>query len=126
MFRIDHAPDGLIEITLDSHSDPAETEAALQHLIGDLEAADLSNLLVHMGDAGLPQISTLAVQLRHLPHLMRLLSRIDRIAVLSDQGWVRTGAEIEGLVLPGVDIRAWPHADEAAARIWARGGVLAS
>lgn len=126
MFRIAHSPDGLIEVHIDSTSDAAETEAALQHLIADIEAAEGSNLLVHMGPVGIPDISAFAVQLRHLPHLLRLLSRIDRIAVLSDQGWVRAGAEIDGLLLPGVDIRAWPNGDEAAARIWATGGVLAS
>jgi hypothetical protein len=126
MFRIAHAPDGLIELHLDAAADAAETEAGLLHLIADVEAAEVSNLVVHMGPVGLPDLSALAVQLRHLPHLLRMLARIDRIAVLSDQGWVRAGVEIEGLVLPGVDIRGWPPGDEAAARIWARGGVLAS
>ena len=51
-------------------------------------------------------------QLRHRT------SKLDRIAVVSDTDWIRTAAEIEGKLIPGLDIRAFRATESDAAEAW--------
>jgi hypothetical protein len=123
MFNITRESDGLILLHITGRIDAAEMESGLQHLFADLAEETGARILFRMDDAVLLELSAIAVELRHLPHMLRMMSRIDRVAVLSDEGWVRTGAEIEGRMIPGVEIRSWPLSEEAEARAWA-GAVL--
>ena len=50
--------------------------------------------------------------------VVRLLHRIDRIAVVAPQRWIRAAARIEALLLPGIDYRVFTPADAAVARAW--------
>ena len=126
MFNITRDTDGLILLQISGRIDAAEMESGLQHLFADLAEETGARILFRLDDAVLPELSAIAVELRHLPHMLRMMARIDRVAVLSDEGWVRTGAEIEGRLIPGVEIRSWPLSDEAAARAWAADGLPAT
>lgn len=118
MFAVATEPSGLITVTLGGQIDGAEMEAGLTHLFAEIGEREGLRILHRLDDIALPTLAALAVELRHMPNLMRVLGRIDRVAVLSEQPFVRTGAEAQGMLMPGIEIRAWRHGAEAEARAW--------
>lgn len=59
-------------------------------------------------------IKDIAIGFKQIGHL----KRFPRIAVVTDQTWVGTVAEIEGKLLPGVEIRTFPTVEDEAAMAW--------
>ena len=51
--------------------------------------------------------------------LLGRIGRVKRYAVVSDVGWIRTVAELEGAVIPGMSVRVWPTAQRDDALAWA-------
>ena len=51
--------------------------------------------------------------------MLTRLGSVDRYAVVSDVGWITQTARLQGALLPGLEVRAWPRADRAAAVAWA-------
>jgi len=90
------------------------------------KCADIENglMLYRIHEAALPTLGALGVELAHLPKLFGLLGKIDRCAVLSDASWIRTAAEIEGAIFPGIDIKAFSLDEEDAAEAWLAESVM--
>ena len=65
-----------------------------------------------------PDLGAIAVEMARLPKLFGLLGRFDRCAVLSDAAWIRTAAEVEGALFPGIDIKGFDLSEEDAAEAW--------
>ena len=51
--------------------------------------------------------------------LIGRIARVKRYAVVSDIGWIKTVAELEGAVIPGMTVRVWPTAHREEALAWA-------
>jgi hypothetical protein len=43
------------------------------------------------------------------------ISNIDRIAIVTDKGWMKTVVEVEDKIFTGIDMRCFSEGDEAAA-----------
>lgn len=83
-------------------------------------AGEGGNLLIDLVSMAGFSWSAIAEELAHVPALMRWLYSLDRIALVSDEDWIRTMARLESALLPGVSYAVY-DADEAEA---ARGWVL--
>lgn len=62
--------------------------------------------------------SAVAVEFTHMPTLFKWIYGLDRIAVISDNEWVRTGARLESAMLPGVVYEVYDDDEADAARAW--------
>ena len=51
--------------------------------------------------------------------MLTRLGSVNRYAVVSDVGWITQAARLQGAFLPGLEVRAWPQAERAAAVAWA-------
>jgi hypothetical protein len=47
-----------------------------------------------------------------------MVQKIDRIAVVCDQTWIQTGAEIEGKLIPGLEMKSFDLDKENEAAEW--------
>ena len=65
--------------------------------------------------------SVLGEEMSHLSTMMRMLTRLDRIAVIADQSWLRTAARLESALLPGVTYEVFSRDKAEQARAWAKG-----
>lgn len=121
MLNIKKISSDRIDVELTGGLDSIEMATGLDRLIS--EAADMSNgkVLYRITDFEMPTIGALAVEFGRLPSLIGLLGKIDKCAVLSDESWLRGIGEIEGAILPGLEIRGFPYSDEAAAIEWLEG-----
>ena len=62
------------------------------------------------------ELAALGEELRHLSQVGRLLSQMDRVALVADPAWVRTIGRIEAHLLPSIDYRVFTRAEAAEAR----------
>ncbi len=95
--------------------------AGLEALLANLEGVENGVMLYRIDNFTMPSFGALTAELMSLPSIWRMLGRIDRCAVISDVGWIRMAAEIEGAVIPGLTIKAFSCNDEAAAEAWLGG-----
>ena len=71
--------------------------------------------------AGTPPLSTITLELANMVPLMRWVWRLDRIAVVSDEAWMRAASRIESALLPGVTYAVYDSDEAEAARAWVLG-----
>ena len=107
-----------IDLTLDGKLDDAEMLAGLEALITDLVDVKNGVMLYRICNFTMPSFSALTAEILNLPTIWQMLERIDRCAVVSDIGWIRLAAEIEGAVIPGLTIKSFTPDNEAAAEAW--------
>jgi hypothetical protein len=53
-----------------------------------------------------------------MPKMFDLIKRFRRAAVLSDKTWLKTISELEGKLMPGLEIKAFDREERAAAEQW--------
>ena len=82
--------------------------------------ADMENglLMYHIGELEMPTMGAIAVELKNLPKIFRLVQKIDRIAVACDQGWIQRATEIKGKLIPGLGMKSFDLGKENAAIEW--------
>ena len=107
-----------VDIELDGAVDTETMRAALDDLIAKSEDVKNGRMLYTITEFAMPSLGAIGVEFQLLPKLFGLLGKFDRCAVLSDAGWLRTAAEIEGAVFPGIDIKSFELDQRDAAEAW--------
>jgi hypothetical protein len=92
--------------------------AGLDELFTKAAGIEHGLMFYRVRDFDMPSMGAIAVELRHMVPLLRLLRRFDRIAVVADAGWVRKASEIEGALFPGIELKAFDPAHAAEAEAW--------
>lgn len=105
----------VVEITYDGSADRSEIAAVQERLIAAADQHGLVRLLAEMADDGhggaTPDAAWEDLE------SARLLTDVDRVAVLADRGWVeRHGTQVAAAV--DLEARAFPVDDRSAALAW--------
>ena len=58
------------------------------------------------------------ILLARLPALLKLIRKFKRVAVLTDKTWLQKASELEGLLYPGLEIKAFDRDQKEAAEEW--------
>lgn len=90
----------------------------LDALIEKSEGITNGKMLYTIPDFEIPTLGALAVEFQHMPKLFQLIGNFDKCAVLSDTTWVRAAAEIEGAVIPGLEIKSFALSASEYAEKW--------
>ncbi|WP_371153514.1 STAS/SEC14 domain-containing protein [Jannaschia sp. 2305UL9-9] len=118
MFEITKKGPSRVDITIAGKIDAEKMRAGLDALLSQSEGMSGGAMLYRISDFAMPDFSALVVEMQRLPQLFGLLGRFSRCAVISDAMWLRTAAQIEGAVLPGLKIRAFDTDDIDDAEAW--------
>jgi hypothetical protein len=111
------SPDRL-DIDLSGTLDADAMRAGLDDLVRLSEGMRSGRMLYRITDFHMPTMGAIGVELRRLPKLFALISRFRRCAVVSDVAWLRTAAEVEGRLIPGLEIKSFDLPEAAAAEAW--------
>ncbi len=111
-----------VDIELSGTLDAEGMRTALEDLIAKSEDVANGKMLYKIPEFAMPTLGALGVELQFLPKLFGLLGKFDRCAVLSDASWIRTAAEIEGALFPGITIKSFELDQGEAAEAWLREG----
>ena len=71
--------------------------------------------------AGIPPLSAFTLELVNIVPIMRWVWRLDRIAIISDEAWLRAASRLESMALPGVTYAVYDADEAEAARAWVLG-----
>ena len=118
MIRIEKTADDRIDLQLNGKIDADEMRTALEDLLTLTEGMENGRMYYTITDFQIPDLPALAVEFRYLPRMFSLISRLDKVAVLSDQNWIRKAAVSEGKLIPGLEIRDFDLSDPKAAEDW--------
>ncbi len=93
-------------------------EVALTMLSEQMIGMHHGGILMRAHDVQWPTLGAIAVELRHWAQLMALIQKVDKVALITNQDWLRRAAAIESAVIPNLVIKSFGPEDEAAARAW--------
>lgn len=82
------------------------------------EAGGGGNLLVDVTSMADFTLSSIIEELVHIPTLLKSLYGFERIAIVSDEKWIRTAARLESALLPGVTYQVYDDDEADAALAW--------
>ena len=118
MFKIDHNRPNRVDIEVSGKLDKAQMKTALDEFVSQTKNIEHGRMLYRIDDLKLPTLGAIALELSRLPELLRAVRKFDRAAVLADKAWVKTASEIEGALIPGLEIKAFDRSAEAEAEAW--------
>lgn len=123
MFKVTKISSNRVDIEISGGIDADTMETALDELIE--KSADVTHglMLYRISDFSLPTWGAIGVEMARLPKLFGLLSKYDKCAVLSDTGWLRKAAAVEGALWPGMDIKTFEMDQVDAAEAWLAEGT---
>lgn len=118
MLTVTKISDDRLDLELTGMLDADMMALALDDLIEKSEGIEHGKMMYSIPEFEMPTAGALAIELTRLPGLFGLLHKFDRCAVLSNRTWLRTIAEIEGMMIPGLEIKAFEYKDAEAAEAW--------
>lgn len=107
-----------LHLKFDGALDPAQMDVALDDFEQKSEGLNNGTMLYEIGDFDLPSLATMGVKLGRVPRLLRLVGNFDKMAIVTDKKWVQKAGELEGALIPGLDIKAFNTEDLAEAEAW--------
>ncbi len=107
MFTVTENGSNRVDLELGGKLDSEEMRALLKAIIDKSQGVTNGQMLYRLQDFDFPSLGAIAVELGHLPELFRLIKRFDRVAVLCEKNWVRKIGEIEGALIPGLEIKSF-------------------
>ncbi len=110
-----------IDLELSGSLDADAMRKGLDDLIELSEGMKNGLMLYTITDFSMPSAGALGVEFGRLGKLFALVGKFDRCAVLCDQAWLRSAAEIEGALIPGLKIKAFELDQRDAAEAWLTG-----
>ena len=118
MLQIQKTSANRVEIDFSGKLDAIDMLTGLDELIAVSENISNGRMLYKISEISIPTLGALGVELSRLPQLFSLLGKFDKCAVLSDSAWLRTAANIEGALFPGIDIKSFEFDEVDNANAW--------
>jgi len=121
MFDITKDPKGFMNLTISGPITSDEMRAGLEAFLGCLEDGKKTDFLYTISDFEMPSLQAIGVEFTYIPQLFASLRKIGKVAVISDQAWLRTAAEVEGKLIPGLTIESFEPSERTDAEAWLLG-----
>ncbi len=118
MLKITKHSANRLDLELSGPLDSELMKLGLEDLLAKAEGIEHGRMLYSIFDFEMPTAGALGVELMRLPELFGLLRRFDKCAVLSNEMWLRTVAEFEGILIPGLEIKSFEFKDAETAEAW--------
>ena len=118
MFTVKRSGENRVDLEIHGKLDSDAMAQLLDHLLNASTGLHKGRLLYRLEAFDLPTLGALAVELAHLPQLFWLIQRFERCAVLTDTAWLRHASEVEGALIPGLQVRAFRTDQEPQAEDW--------
>ncbi len=118
MFQVTLRGDNRLDIELSGKLDSEEMKTALDELVDKSGTIEDGRMLYDVIDFHMPSLSAIAIEFSRLPEMFGLIKRFSKAAVLSDKNWIKKASELEGMLIPGVEIKAFDREQREEAENW--------
>ncbi len=93
----------------------------LEDLFQKSEGMSDAQMIIKIADFAMPTFAAVMIEMARLPALFTAMRRFEKCAVLTDAKWMQKAAQIEGALMPGLEIKAFDMEDAPAAETWLTG-----
>lgn len=107
MFKVIKKGMNRLDIEMSGKLDAEGMKMALDELVDKSKDIQNGKMLYDVIDFHLPSLGAIAIEFSHLPSMLGLLKKFDRAAVLTDKTWLKKVSELEGVLYPGLEIKAF-------------------
>lgn len=121
MLQTVSAPDDVIAVRITGKLEQAEIDALLDRIEARLVRDEPTHLFVEVEDYTGFGAEGLGNELLRVAGLLPKLQRFGRVAIVSDQRWIRWAAKLESAVLPRVHYETFVSSERDRALAWVRG-----
>lgn len=118
MFKVTRTAEDRLDIQLEGKLEKDSMEAALDDFANESEGIKNGKMLYVINDFQFPSLEAIGVELSRLPSLFRLINQFEKAAVITDEAWLKHASELEGLLIPGLQIKAFSSSAQDAAEQW--------
>lgn len=118
MFQVSRTGDNRVDAEFAGKLDSDAMRALIDQLLQASEGIEHGRMFYRVGSFEWPTLGAIGVELSRIPQLLGLIRRFERVAVVADQQWLRKLSEIEGALIPGLEIKAFDSTREADAEAW--------
>jgi len=118
MLNVSKQSTNRVNIELNGSLDAIDMRVGLDALIEYSKDVSHGQMLYKISDFSFPSLGAIGVEMSLLPSMFSLLGKYDKCAVLCDTSWLRTAAEIEGALFPGIDIKSFEFNEDSEAEAW--------
>lgn len=118
MFKVTQKGMNRLDIELSGKLNSEEMQVALDELVSKSQKIEEGKMLYDVIDFHLPSLGAIAIEFSRLPSMFGFIKKFDRAAVLTDKTWVKKVSEFEGMLIPGLEIKAFDRDQKEEAEAW--------
>lgn len=118
MLKITKTGDTRLDVEMSGRLHADSMRHALDEFVSKSQNIKNGVMLYDVIDFHLPTFHAIAVEFARLPSMFGLMSKFKRAAVLTDKTWLRKISELEGVIIPGLEIKAFTQDQKAEAEAW--------
>ena len=118
MFTVENIAPDLVQIEIGGKITSEEMSTGLDTLLPLTNAMTDGRMLGLYYDIEFPEAGAIMEEMKRLPQLFGVIGKLKKVAIVSDQKWIRDMAELEGKILPGTTIRSFEFKDRAQAEAY--------
>jgi hypothetical protein len=107
-----------LDIEMSGKLNAEEMKIALDELVSKSKNIENGKMLYEIIDFHLPSLGAIGIEFSRLPSMFGLMKKFDRAAVLTDKAWLQKASELEGVLYPGLEIKAFSRDQKAEAEAW--------
>jgi len=118
MFKITTNGENRLDIEMSGKLNTEDMKIALDDLVSKSTNIKNGKMLYDVVDFHIPSLGAIGVEFSRLPSMFRLIRKFNRAAVLSDKTWLKKVSELEGILIPGLEIKAFARDQKEEAEAW--------
>ena len=118
MFKVTRKGTNRLDIELSGKLNSEEMQIALDELVDKSKEIEKGKMLYDVIDFHLPSLSAIVIEFSRLPSMFGFIKKFNRAAVLSDKNWIKKISEFEGMLIPGLEIKAFNRDQKEEAEAW--------
>ncbi|MEA1893171.1 MAG: STAS/SEC14 domain-containing protein [Campylobacterota bacterium] len=118
MLKIKQHGNDRLDLVLSGKVDEKIMTAGLDEFMEKSEGVEHGKILYEIYDFEFPTLAAINVKLSRLPSLFGVIKKFDRMAIVTEKTWLRYASEVEGALIPGLEIKAFEREDKDKAEAW--------
>ena len=118
MFTVETLGPDLLQIEIGGKITAEEMSSGLDTLLPLTSGMNDGRMLAIYHDIEFPEAGAILEEMKRLPQLFGVIGKVKKVALVSNQKWIRDMAELEGKILPGTTIRSFEFKDRAQAEAY--------
>lgn len=118
MFRVTQNGKNRLDIELSGKLNSDGMKIALDELVTKSKGIENGKMLYDVVDFHLPSLGAIGIEFSRLPSMFGLMKKFSRAAVLTDKAWIKKVSELEGALIPGLEIKAFDRGQKEEAEAW--------